>query len=260
MEDKGSSWTNWAACGDGARPEGIVVGLVLAPEIWGVIVVAACLCGWLLGDIHGAMRRFAAEDVASEAVEHLFSPGAPPKIARQTRQLPERASDSCPRASQMPSREVIYGDHISSGAPVASRTSKEGTIDMRAQMRRSLFADMPPVHELRAQTRRILEKDDVWIDRKSIGIAAQDLKKPLPTRTKESRALLDHYRHSIEELKRSNAPFGLDKGEASNTRSIPRIADVAPVSPLDPLSPLVCTQEERERVGQRPSYRIRTAK
>ena len=86
---------------------------------------------------------------------------------------------------------------VASGPSVRARPTNGAADPERLQT----FADMPPIEELRAQVAAIRAQDNVWAQRESVQRASQILGVPKD----QPNALIDRYRHAIDELRRANA-------------------------------------------------------
>ncbi len=219
--------------------------LLLAPEVWAVAVVAAGICGWFFGDLHGAARRLFAQESVDEVqagkTDSLFSLTIPPKTA------------GLPRATPRPDMGNLT-DQLSAEARVASAVtaSKPPLKDGVPSSRHDTFADMPPVDQLRDQARHILQTHNVWAE-PDIG---ERLTESMRTADHGSLGLLNHYRSSIEELQRANVSRDPYRPIGSDEAMPPRLSDVAPVSPTRSLSELACQKEERGQDTQPRSVHI----
>lgn len=251
------------------------MGLALAPEVWGVIVVAASLCGWLLGDVHGALRRYAAEEVAAEEAETLFTVAVAPKTLRVGSAMEDREPQAQPQAQPQPrsaadplampvAAKPNEADALSPEPARSIIRTKPGQVSHLApsESRESLFAGMPPLAELRAQTRRILETNDVWgQEEKSLELA--DFKNNADLM---SLALLRNYRRSIEELQLSSAsrafsddasgpapmapapmasPLGSQIGQLGPEHPSGHLGNVGDLNSLHPMTELLCQTQEQ---------------
>ncbi len=215
--------------------------LFSAPEAWAVAVVVAGTCGWIFGDLHGAARRFfaqdAVDDVEAGKADALFSLTIPPKIA------------GMPCKNQSAETANSYDQPIAPDPVTASKLPLNAGI---TSSRNDAFADMPPVDQLRDQARQILQTHNVWAE-PDIG---ERLTEFMSKADKRSLGLLDHYRCSIEELQRTNTSRDPYRPIGSDEMLPPRLSDVAPVSPMRSLSELACQKEERGQDTQPRSLHI----
>ena len=158
------------------------MSFLIAAEVLAAATMGAGACGYFLGDLRGARRRFAAQDVASEEFENIFAFHVPAKMQGEKRALPDQAKSDAAVAS----------------GPMVRARPINGAVDPE---RLQTFADMPPIEELRAQVAAIRAQDNVWAQRESVQRASQILGVPKD----QPNALIDRYRHAIDELRRANA-------------------------------------------------------
>lgn len=156
----------------------------LGPEIWAAATIGAGVCGYLIGEIRGASRRFAAEDLASEEFEGLFAFHIPRKVKGEKRDIVE--------AAQAGTKVDRHASSLSSDlTPVATNEHSYP----------SSLTNMPSIGELRAQIEEIRAKDNVWADPESSDHLLGIVSKP----TSQSGGMVEKYRQAIQELRRANA-------------------------------------------------------
>ncbi len=147
----------------GSSAKGLNMEFVLSPEVWGLSLVASGYCGWVFGNLQGSANIIEDQNMADQDFDELYSLIAPPKIADQ------------PKA-------VIFQSNV------ATPECETAT-------------DIPPLSELRAQVRHILQNDNVW----DTDDSGDRLIEFMRTGDRRSARLLSQYRNSIESLQRRSA-------------------------------------------------------
>jgi len=185
------------------------MAIALGPELWTAGVIGAGACGYLIGEFRGATRQFVAHDVVSEEFDNLLAFAIPEKLASpKLKDIHSEMADPVPE-----------GTAQLEPAPTASKTPENEPAHPQQYDYVNAFADMPPLEELRAEVRQILETKELWSDRES----AEPMDMAVPSSESELRDLVDEYRQSIDQLRKANArqrrlsDAGSSSGSAANS-------------------------------------------
>ena len=214
------------------------MGIVMTPDLWGLVVAAACLCGWMMGGAHGAAQaRLDDQLEETRTAERLFSLRIPPKIAtsRRTRQ-------------HAFSVEPLDGER--SGLAAHAQRDEDDlwtrAIAERAEFRRRVFAEMPPICQVRAQARSIVQSDNVW-DELDLSLQLTEF---LQNADPASLEMLRHYQDSIEQLHEANDRGCNDDAKPCDMTEVAAIA----VSGDLPVEYSLRVKDESVAAAPRPRY------
>ena len=231
----------------------------LALEVWLVSIAAAGAIGWLIGDTRNAARHgigvgggahLSGED---DAIDSLFSLTVPPKILPQAE--PGHAlklaghAPSAVDAAEVPRPVHQSGARVrQSNAVIRASSASPG----QSMQRREIFADMPPIDEVRAEVELIRANERVWHTQD----CAKQLADFMQTADRTSLEALEHFRQSIGELRKLEQSYGLVATEEGTELEMPRFSDAAPLCPTHALVE-VAIAEGRDLVAEIPPVPLR---
>ncbi len=231
----------------------------LSLEALSIVAVASGALGWVLGETFSHLRNSAYFDELEVLEEDsaLFTLKVPPKIIsrHELDDLSDEVGIEFPGAiaEDAPARRPIDGPVVAN-QPLDPIDKGE---EERVSLRREVFADMPPLAELRREAEYIRRSEKLSTDEHS----AQSLAEFVRTADAATISLLEQYRDSISELHDLNEAMNGDLvsrgaflagAEAAESEmqvtldAIPSLRDVAPLDPRIPASQLTRRHHGRE--------------
>jgi hypothetical protein len=215
------------------------MGLAFSPEAWGLIVVASCFGGWVLGNLTAAPTaetEGGAPDGASDGYADDTALVGEQNPLFSLRLTPVAAAKNTPNSHPIgrPAQEITaqrgaptqhfsgQSELVLQEGPAATFRHSTGACAPRPQIQGATEAaalDLPngvpqnigphytgltagslPLAEIRAHARHLLNTNNVW----EAPETQEQLAEFMRTADRKSIDLLSHYRGSIEELQRTN--------------------------------------------------------
>ena len=161
--------------------------MMMSVELWGMLIVAAGFGGWVAGNLTGAKRASFHQDSLEDGLANHSAADASGIVWLK----------AVPKVSTKAQGNAV----ADSPAAGVSHPSFSACWPQTRRPRSEVFADMPPIEEVREQAQQILETDNVW----NACDHSDQIEEDMRTADGRSDTLLNQYRTSIEELRRANA-------------------------------------------------------